>query len=110
MNEPPLATRDSVATVDAPPIDMTKSEIRYVNFCRVTGTPEEVIIDLGLQTAEDASHDAWEALQRVTLDFYTTKRLVFALQSTFAQYEATFGVVETNVDKRLLPGASSDPV
>jgi hypothetical protein len=104
MNVPTAETSLPSTTVEAPTLDLSKSEIRYVNFCRVTGTPEEMIIDFGLQTVEGAEHDAWEARQRITIDFYTAKRLVHVLQSTLAQYEATFGVVEPDVEKRLAGG------
>ena len=104
MNAPIADTPQPNVAIEAPPLDLSKSEIRYVNFCRVTGTPEEMIIDFGLQTVEGAEHDSWEALQRITLDFYTAKRLVHALQSTLVQYEATFGIVEPNVEKRLVGG------
>lgn len=89
------------AAVTGPTIDVGRRPVRYVNFCRVTGTPEEVILDLGLQTPEGASRQDWKAPQRVTLDFYTAKRLVFALGATLAQFESTFGKIEVDVERRL---------
>ena len=31
-------------------VDSSKAHAAYANFCRVTGTPEELIIDFGLNT------------------------------------------------------------
>ena len=98
-SEPIGSTSDPAMTI--PAIHVGRTQVRYVNFCRVTGTPEEMIIDMGLQTPEGASKEQWEAPQRIALDFYTAKRLAHALQATLAQFEATFGKVEVDVEKRL---------
>ena len=95
-------TAETSQSISVPDIDVGSSEVRYVNFCRVTGTPEEMIIDLGLQTPEGASKQEWEAPQRIALDFYTAKRLVHALQSTLTQFETTFGKIEVEVERRLI--------
>ncbi len=39
-------------------IDDSKVMALYANFCRVTGTPEELIIDFGLKSATVRSADA----------------------------------------------------
>ena len=77
----------------------------YANFCRVTGTPEELIIDFvlnsqpfGVPTAPIA------ASQRIVTNFYTAKRLMHALALTLQRHEAAFGVLETDVTKRVVPG------
>ena len=106
MSQMPKSTDPAAASSAATfPLDLAKSSIRYVNFCRVTGTPEEMVIDLGLQTAEHAIDTVWQADQRVILSFSTAKRLLGALQATLHHHESAFGVIETNIDKRVVESA-----
>jgi hypothetical protein len=79
---------------------------RYANFCRVTGNPEELIIDFGLNTqAFGVPADPVVVSQRIVTNYYTAKRLLHALQLTIQRHEVAFGVLETDVQKRVLPGA-----
>ena len=74
----------------------------YANFCRVTGSPEELIIDFGLNPQPvGVPKDPIEVKQRVVLNFYTAKRLLAALQMSVQRHEAVFGVLETDIQKRL---------
>jgi hypothetical protein len=73
----------------------------YSNFCRVTGTPEEVIVDFGLNPQPVGANMAPVALnQRAVLNYFTAKRLMQALGATIARHESLFGTLETNVAKR----------
>jgi hypothetical protein len=87
-------------------IDDSKVMALYANFCRVTGTPEELIIDFGLnpQPFGMPTHPI-PVTQRIITNFYTAKRMLHALQLTIQRHEATFGVLETDVQKRVRPGA-----
>jgi hypothetical protein len=87
-------------------IDDSKVMALYANFCRVTGTPEELIIDFGLnpQPFGLPTHPI-PVTQRIITNFYTAKRMLHALQLTIQRHEATFGVLETDVQKRVRPGA-----
>ena len=82
-------------------IDDSKVMALYANFCRVTGTPEELIIDFGLnpQPFGVPTHPI-PVTQRIITNFYTAKRMLHALQLTIQRHEATFGVLETDVQKR----------
>lgn len=75
----------------------------YANFCRVTGTPEEVILDLGLNTTAPGATPTGpvQVQQRVILNYYTAKRMLAALHMTIQRHEANFGVLETDVRKRI---------
>lgn len=76
----------------------------YANFCRVTGSPEELIIDFGLNPQPlGVPKDPIKVGQRVIVNFYTAKRLLAALQMSIHRHEAIFGVLETDVQKRLSP-------
>ncbi len=86
-------------------IDDTKANVAYANFCRVTGTPEELIIDFGLNPQPFGVPTTPIPInQRLIVNFYTAKRMLHALQLTVQRQEATFGVLETDVQKRVVPG------
>ena len=86
-------------------IDDSKVMATYANFCRVTGTPEELIIDFGLNSQPyGVPTQPIPVTQRIITNFYTAKRMLHALQLTVQRHEATFGVLETDVQKRVRPG------
>jgi hypothetical protein len=71
----------------------------------VTGTPEELIIDFGLNTQPfGVPTQPIAVTQRIVTNFYTAKRMAHALQLTLQRHEATFGVLETDVQRRVRPG------
>jgi hypothetical protein len=74
----------------------------YANFCRVTGSPEELIVDFGLNPQPvGVPKDPINVNQRVIMNFFTAKRLLAALQMSVQRHEAVFGVLETDIQKRL---------
>ncbi len=91
-------------------IDDSKVMALYANFCRVTGTPEELIIDFGLnpQPFGMPTHPI-PVTQRIITNFYTAKRMLHALSLTIQRHEATFGVLETDVQKRVRAGVPGQP-
>jgi hypothetical protein len=58
----------------------------YANFCRVTGSPEELIVDFGLNPQPvGIPKDPIVVKQRIIMNFYTAKRLLagsFHVRST----------------------------
>lgn len=73
----------------------------YTNFCRVTGTPEELIIDFGLNPQPVGIPTVpIPVTQRVVTNYYTAKRLLHALMMTIERHERAFGVLEVDVQKR----------
>jgi hypothetical protein len=83
-------------------IDDSKAMALYANFCRVTGTPEELIIDFGLNPQPFGIPSSPIAVtQRIITNFYTAKRMLAALHMTLQRHEGTFGVLETDVQKRV---------
>jgi hypothetical protein len=73
----------------------------YSNFCRVTATPEEVILDFGLNPQPFAAgRQDVKANQRIVMNFYTAKRLLTALGMTIQRHEGTFGSIELDVRRR----------
>ncbi|MHC4176167.1 MAG: DUF3467 domain-containing protein [Planctomycetota bacterium] len=88
-------------------IDDSKVVAAYANFCRVAGTPEELIIDFGLNPQPfGVPTRPIPVSQRIITNFYTAKRMLHALQLSVQRHEATFGVLETDVQKRVRPGVA----
>ncbi len=82
------------------------AQATYANFCRVTGSPEELIVDFGLNPQPiGVPKDPIQVKQRIIVNFYTAKRLLAALQMSVARHEAVFGVLETDINKRVRPQA-----
>jgi hypothetical protein len=74
----------------------------YANFCRVTGTPEELIIDFGLNTQPvGVPTNPIVVSERIVTNFYTAKRMLVALHATIQRHEQIFGVIETDIQKRV---------
>ncbi len=92
---PPLATQ----AVECDDADATAL---YYNFVRVSGTPEEVILDFGLNPKPLGMPDKpIKVAQKLVANYFTAKRLLLALQMTIQRHEATFGVLEIDVNKRV---------
>ena len=83
-------------------IDDSKVNASYANFCRVTGTPEELIIDFGLNPQPiGIPTSPIMVTNRIVTNFYTAKRMLLALQTTIQRHEQTFGTLEIDVQKRV---------
>ncbi len=91
-------------------IDDSKVNACYANFCRVTGTPEELIVDFGVNPQPmGVPTEPIPVTQRIITNYYTAKRMLHALQMSIQRHEATFGVLETDVQKRVQPGVFAQP-
>ena len=76
----------------------------YANFARVTATPEEVIVDLALNSNPFATGKQEISIdQRLIMNFYTAKRLFTTLGMTLQKHEEAFGVIELDPRKRVKP-------
>lgn len=73
----------------------------YANFCRVSSSPEELVLDLGLNPNPYGAGHTIRVSQRIILNHYTAKRLLSALSMALQRHEQTFGVLETDVRKRV---------
>jgi hypothetical protein len=83
-------------------IEDSKAFTSYANFCRVTGTAEELILDFGLNPQMTApSPEPIVINQRVVTNLFTAKRLLQVLEMTIQRHESTFGVLETDVQRRV---------
>jgi hypothetical protein len=87
-----------------PQITLDESNLTacYANFCRVSSTPEELILDLGLNPQPMARVDTTINIsQRIILNHYTAKRMLSALSMALQRHEQAFGVLETDIMKRV---------
>jgi hypothetical protein len=75
----------------------------YVNFFRVTGNPDEVLLDLGMysQVMAAAGPEPIELSHRLVMNFVTAKKLAEVLRVVVARHEQAFGVVELDPNRRL---------
>ena len=91
-------------------VDESKAVTSYANFCRVTGTPEELIVDFGLNSQPmGVPSQPLVITQRLVVNYYTAKRLLAALQMSLQRHEGAFGVLETDVQKRVQSSALRQP-
>jgi hypothetical protein len=83
-------------------VDDSGTQPTYTNFCRVTATPEEVILDFGLNTQPFAAgRQNVKAIERIVMNLFTSKRLLSALGTTIQRHEQTFGAIEIDVQRRV---------
>lgn len=89
-------------------VDDAGATCSYANFCRVTGTPEELIIDFGLNSQPfGVPTEPVRVTQRIVSNYFTAKRMLHALQLSVQRHEQAFGVLETDVQKRVVGKAQA---
>jgi len=89
--------------------DASRISTVYTNFCRVSVTPEELILDFGLNTQLTPTPTA-ESIQlshRVVMNFYTAKRVMNALLGVVSQHENSYGVLELDFNRRARSAATT---
>ena len=93
----------------AVPVDETNMSSNYANYCRVTGTPEELLIDFGINKQTSSENiETINISQRIISNYYTAKRLAFALLVAVERHEQAFGVLELDISKRLIEQTKTD--
>lgn len=79
----------------------------YANFARVSGLPEELILDFGLNPQPSGAQPVpVKVSQRLVVNYYTAKRLWMALGAFLQRHEQAFGEVQIDVNKRVIPQRS----
>ena len=86
-----------------PQIVQDKLTTTYANVCRIAQTPNEVVIDFGmnLNFFGQIIDEPLKLEQRIILSHDAAKRLCLHLTQTIQAYEAKYGVIELDVTKRL---------
>lgn len=108
MSDTPKPAEGTVPTPAAPPAaqpqfptDYSSLSTVYTNFCRVSVTPEELVLDFGLNTQlSPAPTEPVKLSHRVVMNFYTAKRLLNALIGVVSNHENTYGALELDFQKR----------
>ena len=91
-------------------IELVDDDVKalYANLCRVSSTPEEVILDLALNPNPIGQGNVkLKVSQRVILNHFTAKRLAALLAATVQRHEQAFGALETDIRKRVQPQPSA---
>jgi hypothetical protein len=103
-----ISDQSSIPSPSSPPapaqvqISDTDAVADYANFCRISGMPEELLIDFGLNPQPAGTPtEPIVVNQRVVTSWHTAKRLLGALQMSVARHEAVFGVLETDIQRRI---------
>ena len=82
----------------------------YANFARVSGLPEEMILDFGLNPQVAGGQPvAVKVSQRLVVNYYTAKRLWMALGAFLQRHEQAFGEIQIDVNKRVIPQRPARP-
>jgi len=101
--ELPMAEESRCAEPMPVRVDESHIAAAYAKCCRVTGTPEELIVDFGLnKQVAGTSPDTIQLTQRIIVNFFTAKRLAAALAMAVARHEQAFGNLETDVQRRIV--------
>ena len=98
--QPAQSQNVQIPTVEAEGLNAT-----YANFVRVSPSPEELVLDFGLNANLPGGGPvvAIKISDRIVLNYFTAKRLWGGLGLALQRHEQTFGVLETDVNKRVLP-------
>jgi hypothetical protein len=102
-----LTPRQPQPEAPAPPatevvVDDSGTQPMCSNFCRVTATPEEVILDFGLNPQPFATGlQNVKVVERIVMNLFTAKRLLTAMGMTIQRHEQTFGTIELDVRRRV---------
>src|SRR5687768_8429974 len=87
----------------APVIDASSLTTTYANVCRIAQTPNEVLIDFGMNPNffGQILDEPLKLTNRVILSHDAAKRLCLHLTATIQNFEARYGAIELDVTKRL---------
>ncbi len=105
-NVPASAGQPNQQQIQVPISDADLASL-YVNFFRVTGNPDEVLLDLGIysQVVGAAGPEPVNLSHRLIMNFVTAKKLAEVLRVVVARHEQAFGVIEVDPNRRLRTGA-----
>lgn len=101
----PQQQQQAQVTVDDQDLDPS-----YSNFARVASTPEEVILDFGMNPQPfTAGVQKVAVTHKIVMSFYTAKRFAAALVLAIQRHEKAYGTIELDVRKRVISKAKAEP-
>ena len=91
------------AEQNAPAINTETLKTIYANICRIAQTPNEVIVDFGLNLNffGPIVSEPLKLESRIIMSHDGAKRLMLHLANAINSYETKYGVIELDVTKRL---------
>ena len=99
---PPATPAEQPGQAPQFPTDYSGLSTVYTNFCRVSVTPEEMVLDFGLNTqVQPNPAEPIRLSHRVVMNFFTAKRLLLALNNVVVQHENAYGALELDFQKRV---------
>ena len=88
-------------------VDEREMITNYANGFRTHTTPEEVLVDFGLNLVtrepsgeQQAGQVNFEVTDRIIMNYYTAKRLALSLGQIIRRHEEQFGELQLNVAQR----------
>ncbi len=79
-------------------LDESKMQTTYANTIRTTTTPDEIVLDFGLnlpaQGQDQSPAMVFAVGSRIVMNWTAAKRLAISLQQAVGAYEARFGPIE----------------
>jgi hypothetical protein len=75
----------------------------YANLCRVTSTPEEVIMDFAINPNAFGKvlDEPLKLSHRIIMNYHAAKRVALILGETIRRHEAAYGSLELDPRKRV---------
>ena len=91
-------------------VDERTMTTTYANAFRTNGTPEEVMLDFGLNLVNPAPQSeaqpnvVFQVTNRVIMNYFSAKRLAITLSQLVRHHEDQFGELQLDVNKRRKDG------
>jgi len=75
----------------------------YANLCRVTSTPEEVIMDFAVNPNAfgQVLDEPLKLSHRIVMNYHAAKRVTIILTETIRRHEKAYGEIELDPRKRV---------
>jgi len=89
-------------------VDESKMVTSYANTIRTSTTPDELVLDFGLNLAGQAGPNEpvkmlFSVGSRVVMNWTGAKRLMASLQQAVQQYEQAYGTIDINAKQPTAP-------
>lgn len=87
----------------SPEIEQHQLKTTYANVCRIAQTPNEVIVDFGMNPNffGNILDEPLRLESRIIMSHDAAKRLCLHLMASIQNYETRYGTIELDVTKRL---------
>ena len=98
-----VTTHPGAGEDNTPAVNIDNLKTSYANVCRIAQTPNEMIVDFGLNPNffGNILEEPLKLETRIILSHDAAKRLLLHLANSIQSYEAKYGVIELDIAKRL---------